>query len=210
MSIVDYRLDRVDDPAEAPVAVSPAASLTKAQPKHRNLVGRVVHIITSLMLIAAAAGFLLLAVGPHVFGYRTATMLTGSMSPGINPGDVVVTVPTPVRDLAVGDIITYHIPVGDHRVETHRIIKVVNTDGRVSVVTKGDANNGADPWTASLNGDTVSKVKAVVPHLGNVIRVLRAPLAQQGVLWAALAGAVLLGMIRIWSRGEEDDDDVDD
>ena len=78
---------------------------------------------TGLVALAAIA-FLLLAIGPHVFGYRTATMLTGSMSPGINPGDVVVSVPKPADQVAVGDIISYHIPVQDHRVETHRVIKV--------------------------------------------------------------------------------------
>ena len=51
----------------------------------------------NLLLLLCLAVFLLVAVGPHVFGYRTATMLTGSMEPGIMPGDVVVTTPSPPR-----------------------------------------------------------------------------------------------------------------
>ncbi len=58
-----------------------------------GLVRRLWQITATVLPSTAAAAFLLLAIGPHVFGYRTATMLTVSMSPGINPGDVVVTVP---------------------------------------------------------------------------------------------------------------------
>ncbi|MFH5877375.1 signal peptidase I [Arthrobacter sp. NA-172] len=105
-----------------------------------------VRLGATALMVAAVAAFLFLAVGPRILGYQTSTMLTGSMAPLINPGDVVITVPVPVADLKVGDIITYHIPVDDQRVETHRIIELaVNSQGTATVRTKGDANNGADP-----------------------------------------------------------------
>ena len=49
--------------------------------------------VLTLTLVIAALLFLFLAVGPRFLNYQTSTMLTGSMSPGINPGDVVVSVP---------------------------------------------------------------------------------------------------------------------
>jgi signal peptidase len=150
-------------------------------------------------LVVTVAAFLFLAVGPHLLGYRTATMLTGSMAPGINPGDVVVTVQKPAREVAVGDVISYHIPVEDRRVETHRVVEVTtDAAGRRAIVTKGDANNGVDPWVATLEGDTVHEVRAVVPHLGSAIRALREPLAQGVFFWGALGAAVVLGLWRIW------------
>ena len=91
-------------------------------------------VITTAVLILAAVAFLFLAIGPRVLGYQTSTMLTGSMSPLINPGDVVVSVPVPVESIAEGDIITYHIPVEDQRVETHRIIELTtNADSELIV-----------------------------------------------------------------------------
>lgn len=45
----------------------------------------------------AVAVFLLLAVGPHALGYRTMTMLTGSMAPMIEPGDVTSSPRSPSR-----------------------------------------------------------------------------------------------------------------
>lgn len=72
-------------------------------------------------------------------------MLTGSMSPLIKARDVVVTVPFAVEDVKVGDIITYRILTDDHRLQTHRVIDVVdNQDGTKALRTKGDANSGPD------------------------------------------------------------------
>lgn len=165
------------------------------------------QVVSTSVLVLAAAAFVLLALGPHLLGYRTVTMLTGSMAPGINPGDVVVTMQQPAHDVAVGDIVTYQIPVEDHRVETHRVVKVTHdVSGRLAIVTKGDANNGADPWVATINGPTVWKAKLVVPHVGAAIRALRSPAIQFGAMWTAVGGLVLLGLRRIWSsEGEESD-----
>ena len=128
-------------------------------------------------------------------------MLTGSMSPGINPGDVVVSVRTPVSELKVGDVITYSIPVDDRRIETHRVIGI-NRDpaGLASVTTKGDANPGADPWTAVLSEDYVYITGGVVPYLGDGIRALRQPLVQSVLLYGAPALLVVVLLTSIWGK----------
>ncbi|HET7399318.1 MAG TPA: signal peptidase I [Intrasporangium sp.] len=172
------------------------------------MLGRALHRLvawaTTLALGVSAVAFLFLAVGPHVLGYQTATMLTGSMAPGIAPGDVVVSVPEAAEDVVVGDVLSYHIPVEDHRVETHRVTRVTrDAGGRVSIVTKGDANNGVDPWVATIEGDTVWKTRFVVPHVGSAIRALREPLVQRYVFWAALAALVPLVLWRIWRPSGE-------
>ena len=155
----------------------------------------------------AVALFLLLAVGPHLLGYRTMTMLTGSMAPQINPGDVVVSSPVSVDELATGMVISYHIPVDDHRVVTHRIVAVEHgTDGSVTVQTKGDANNAADPWQATLHGETAYQVHAVIPRLGYAIEALRTPAVRTSLVYGApalLAAWLLLGIWRP-AQGEQE------
>jgi len=154
--------------------------------------------LVNLTLLAAVAGFLGLAVGPHVFGYRTMTMLTGSMAPLINPGDVTIVTPLPATEVKPGMIISYHIPVDDHRVVSHRVVDVTHTpEGAIAVQTKGDANPGNDPWTATLQGDTVYQVRGVVPALGTAIRFLRTPVLQKVLLYGMptlLAGWVLVSL----------------
>ena len=169
-----------------------------------NLLGRLVRWATAVLLIGAVVGFLFLAVAPRILGYQTLTMLTGSMSPLINPGDVVVTAPISAENVKVGDIITYHIPVEDHRVETHRVVDVMRTaDGVVTVQTKGDANNGADPWVATLDGNVAYIEVASVPYLGNLIRLLREPVVMSILMYGA-PGVLVTGLlISIWRRTPE-------
>jgi signal peptidase len=169
---------------------------------------RTVSLLSTAMVVVAVAAFLLLAVGPRVLGYQTSTMLTGSMEPLINPGDVVVTVPTPVSAIRVGDIITYHIPVEDHRVETHRVVEILtNQDGTTAVRTKGDANNGADPWTATLQGETVDRHLLTVPSVGQAIRLLREPVVLNTFMYGAPAVLVIGLLASIWRRNPEPEGD---
>jgi signal peptidase len=181
-------------------ATATAQTLNGAAKKAAKLAGRV--LMVGIMVVAAAA-FLFLAVGPRVFGYQTSTMLTGSMSPLINPGDVVVSVPTPVADLKVGDIVTYHIPVEDQRIETHRITDVTRAGASTTIQTKGDANNGADPWNATLAEDHAFTTVAVIPHLGDAIRALRSPVVGKVLLYGAPAVLVVLLLTSIWSKPKE-------
>jgi hypothetical protein len=97
-------------------------------------------------------------------------------------------------------VIAYHIPIDDHRVVTHRVVAVERgLDGSVTVQTKGDANEAADPWKATLQGDTAWQVRAVVPEVGSVLQALRTPavsvVLRYGAL-ALLAGWLLLGIWR--------------
>src|SRR4051794_26793249 len=162
------------------------------------------------LVVMALLAFAVLAVGPHVLGYRTMTMLTGSMSPQIDPGDVVISTPLDVQDVAEGMVISYHIPIDDHRVVTHRVVSVEHgDDGNITVQTKGDANTAVDPWQATLQGDTAYQVRAVIPELGHVIEALRTPVVNKALIYGApalLAGWLILS---IWRPSEDDDDEQD-
>lgn len=170
---------------------------------HSRIAVKIVSAFFTMILTLSAVVFLFLAVGPRFLGYQTSTMLTGSMSPGINPGDVVVSVPVPADHLRVGDIITYSIPVDDHRVETHRIVEISAAGGVATVVTKGDANSGVDPWKAVLSADHVHRHVATVPHLGTVIRALREPVIRNVLLYGATAVGAAGALACIWSRKPE-------
>jgi signal peptidase len=192
---------------QTPATAAPAgAPLLKAA---RMLV----RTVSTVLAVVAVAAFLFLAIGPRFLGYQTSTMLTGSMAPLINPGDVVVSVPTPVSSLRTGDIITYKIPVEDQRVETHRIVELKRSaNGSTTLRTKGDANNGADPWQATIQGDTVDVHKATVPYLGTAIRALREPAVLMALTYGAPAILVTILLAKIWRKapsaaeGAEDGD----
>ena len=135
-------------------------------------------------------------------------MLTASMSPVIDPGDVTIVTPLAVTEVTEGMVITYHIPIGEHQLVTHRVVSVEHgTDGSVTVQTKGDNNETIDPWTATLQGDTAYQVRAVVPEVGHAIQVLRNPVVSKALIYGApalLAGWLILS---IWRPAKDDDED---
>ena len=203
------------DSPETPGPATPARGPSRGRAERRvmpasvGILGRTAGIlgraVLGLALAAALAAFLFLAVGPRVLGYQTSTMLTGSMAPLINPGDVVVSVRTPTSQLEVGDVLTYHIPVDDRRVETHRVIEVARPgDGTTLVRTQGDANNGPDPWTAVITDDAVYTTVAVVPHLGDAIRFLRQGGASTVLMYTSAAALVAVVLHSIWRRPAAD------
>lgn len=165
----------------------------------RSVPGRMLSALATLTLILGALALLFMTVAPRVFHYRTATMLTGSMAPGIKPGDIIVDTLEPTSAVAVGQIITYHIPVDDHRVESHRVIWVGHDkDGAVLFRTKGDANDGPDPWTARADSAQMWRVRGVVPVVGTVIRALRQPLVHVLLAEVLPVLLVLWLLIGIW------------
>jgi signal peptidase I len=176
----------------------------------RRIGGLVAPWLVRGLVALAVLTFALLAVGPHVLGYRTMTMLTGSMAPEIDPGDVTIVTPIAVSEVTEGMVITYHRPIEDHSLVTHRVIAVEKAaDGTVTIQTKGDANEAADPWTATLNGDTAYQVRAVVPLLGHVIEALRAPVVTQALLYGAPTLLVGWLLLTIWRPARVEDDKED-
>ncbi len=191
----------------------PPAADTRSTPRPRagraaRIVGRTAPWLVRGVMGLAVLAFLVLAVGPHVLGYRTMTMLTASMSPEIEPGDVTIVTPIAITEVAEGMVITYHKPVDDRSLVTHRVVSVeTGSDGSVEVRTKGDANDAIDPWTASLQGDTAYEVRAVIPELGHVIQALRTPVVAQVLLYGApalLAGWLLM---TIWRPTREEEEE---
>jgi signal peptidase I len=171
----------------------------------RHYVGLIAPWLVRGLVALAVLTFALLAVGPHVLGYRTMTMLTGSMAPEINPGDVTIVTPMAVSEVTEGMVIAYHRPIEDHSVVTHRVISVEKAaNGTVTIQTKGDANAAADPWTATLNGDTAYRVRGVVPMLGSVIEALRAPVVTQVLLYGAPTLLVGWLLLTIWRPARDE------
>lgn len=94
-------------------------------------------------------------------GWASAAIMSGSMSPVIQTGDVVVAAPTDGENLGVGTVVVFDDPSGEGYI-THRIVEV-NEDGTYK--TQGDANPGAD--STPLEPDQiVGTGRILVPLIG--------------------------------------------
>src|ERR671916_807519 len=74
-------------PPEVDLAL--AAARNRAE-QVRPIVVRVLPWMVRGLVATAVVAFAFLALGPHLFGYRTMTMLSGSMAPEIETGDIAV------------------------------------------------------------------------------------------------------------------------
>lgn len=148
--------------------------------------------------VLAVCFFCFVALGPRLAGYRTLTVLSGSMRPLYDPGDLIVVTPEPVDALRAGQVVSYRIPVGDHHVITHRVIRVVSSGRRPVVITKGDANGAPDPWRARLEGGPLWRYRFTVPWLGWLIAWLRSPLLRTACVLVLPAAIALLALAQIW------------
>lgn len=105
-----------------------------------------------------------------VFPIYPSVILTGSMQPLIDPGDVILvrkfSEEKEIYRLQAGDIISFQ---ANGVLVTHRIASVEEDEaGNLSFVTKGDNNESEDPWTLGPN-DLKGLVAHVVPKIGKPI-----------------------------------------
>lgn len=82
-----------------------------------------------------------------IFNYRLFSVVTGSMSPKYEIGDVLLCKEVDVNTLKVGDDITYLGKSGTfkNKIVTHRIHNIEETDGELKFYTKGIASTRIDP-----------------------------------------------------------------
>lgn len=99
--------------------------------------------------------------------YGAYVIVSGSMEPSIHVNDAIVIKRTESTDIEVGDVVTYRSldPSYYGIMITHRIIDIVNEDGEIKYVTKGDANQTRDRSLVSLD-QIYGEVIMRIPKLG--------------------------------------------
>ena len=82
---------------------------------------------------------------PSVAGTVPLIVLTDSMYPVIESGDLILCHTAAPEDIQVGDMIAYFDPAGNgSSIVTHRVLEVTEKDGQIAWRTKGDNNNTDD------------------------------------------------------------------
>ncbi|MFQ9695752.1 MAG: signal peptidase I [Zhenhengia sp.] len=101
-----------------------------------------------------------------VFPIYPSAIATGSMKPGINPGDVVLVKKlqdrADIEALQIGDIIQFK---KESILVNHRIIDIVEEDGEMKYRTKGD-NNSAQDADLVVAEDIKGTIVQVIPKIG--------------------------------------------
>jgi signal peptidase I len=121
---------------------------------------------TSLLLVLAVCALALCGYETASGRWHATPLLSGSMRPGLQPGDIVLTHRVPISDLRVRDVLVFHPPNDAQRQTVHRIVKLRVRNGTTVITTRGDANTINDPTITSLSGTSAYRVVRVVPLVG--------------------------------------------
>ena len=126
-----------------------------------------------IAFIAVIAILLIVSVLPITGNFKVMTVLSGSMEPAIKTGSVVIVKPT--DNYKIGEIITFGEISKTKSPITHRIYDMKVIEGRISYITKGDANNAPDQREVSER-EVVGKVLFSIPYLGYAVDFAQKPL----------------------------------
>jgi len=154
------------------VTVINAGQLVEAAPEPQSEDTKKQHlgIKKALSISGYLVAILLIVFAGFSFtgNVKARIVLTGSMSPAINVGDVIVTVPITQKEPQIDDVIAYQAKRfnGENvAVFSHRII-----DGDIEngFIVKGDANKSPDPQKPKA-ADILGVVLFTIPFLGNLL-----------------------------------------
>lgn len=116
------------------------------QKKRRKIVRCVFYPAALFIVICAMSILYQKAVrkedDTHLFGFRSYIVLSGSMEPCLQVGDMVVSRQVGGEQIETGDIITFEDENG--AIITHRVTDLIIKDGKRYYQTKGDHNNAKD------------------------------------------------------------------
>ncbi|MGC1167154.1 MAG: signal peptidase I [Solirubrobacterales bacterium] len=140
---------------------------------------------------------LLAAALPLGLGGTSMVVRSGSMTPAIRTGDVVVVRPMSPTEAAVGDIVTFKDPAGSDRLLVHRVRAISRSGDEIEVITRGDANTTQERWKVAADG-TIGAVLYRVPALGFAVSWIGSPAGRVGLVIVPALLLIAMLLMRIW------------
>lgn len=163
----------------------PISKKTKVKDKGEKMpVGAKIFdiVFTVFVYLVAAAivfGAILFAFNTSpdksLFGLRYYNIITPSMSPTYNQGDMIFVKLCGAADVDVGDVITFNPSDNSETYLTHRVFKKYENYENTGVTcfeTKGDANNTSDAFILKED-KLIGKVSFSIPKLGSIVEFIK-------------------------------------
>ena len=160
------------------------------------------HVAGWSIVLALVALLAVVFVVPRVAGAETFTVLSGSMRPTLDPGDLVVVRAVDPNEIGVGSVVTFQMESGDPAVTTHRVVSQgVNEHGEAVYLTRGDGNESADPvWIKDVQ--LRGTVWYSVPYVGFAAHLM--PQNLREALAGLAGGALLVYALGMFTTGIRD------
>lgn len=130
--------------------------IIKSKKSKRTIITYYIILPLLIITVALTSGY---------FKYQAIVIATGSMSPNINKGDVVVIKKlndNEIRNLKIGDILVFN---RENKIVVHRIYKIYSSGDEIFFKTKGDNNNAPDSYLIEIH-EILGIVKLKVRYIG--------------------------------------------
>ena len=165
-----------------------------AMPDPRQLAVRTVHLVARGVLLVVVLAVAVFAVPQLVGAEHSYVVLSGSMQPTMEPGDVILVDDVDVEAIETGDIVSFRDETGS--VTTHRVVSLESTPEGPALVTKGDDNEEVDQGLvggSALVGRvmTLRGEPIVIPYVGVVVETARSDLGAYALFLVPLTLFVL-------------------
>lgn len=177
--------------------------------KSFNIISTIILVV--LIIIVIAVFYIRITGGvPEIFGYQVYRVSSGSMSPVLEVGDVILSHKVDADDIHVGDIVTYLGDEGEYRdmLITHSVITAPHkaADGDLILGTQGVAE-GATPDPEISISQVKGKFVARLTFLNDVYTFFLSPygLIVFILIIMVLFGYEIITLILSYKRVEQAD-----
>jgi signal peptidase I len=132
-------------------------------------------VLASRVYLGILIGLVGWAVLPLLMSWQATVVMSGSMEPGINVGDVLVAQPLTQEQVLSTDFVTQgsvplaYDPAKPEQLVTHRVVEKLASN---AFVTKGDANNSNDSTPIPAE-NIIGLERILVPYIGIPIHAIR-------------------------------------
>ena len=127
---------------------------------------------------------------PNVAGIMPMIVLTDSMHPQIEKGDLIICSTIDAEDVQVGDVISFYDPSGNSTaVVTHQVIEIIEEEGILSFRTKGINNNTEDRKAVPAENVIAEYTGIRIPGAGHIAVFMQ---SSTGLLVCVLLPIILL------------------
>lgn len=127
--------------------------------------------VVSTVLVILIVLFAVFLMGSRLMGYRVFNVISGSMAPTYNVGDLIYVKSVPPQEIKVGDPVTFVLNE-DLVVATHRAVRIDLENSHI--YTKGDANETIDSTPVHFN-NVIGVPQFRIPMLGYVSDFIQNP-----------------------------------
>ncbi len=190
----------------------------KSDHKVRHIIFTIIGIIICIILIPLLVINLTLIIKsytnsdevPNFAGYLPMFVLTDSMYPEIQGGDLIICHTIDANEVEEGDIIAFFDPASSsNSVVSHRVVEIESENGELYFKTKGDNNSIADADLVPEE-NIVGKCVYIIPHAGNVAMFMQTTQGLIVCIVCPLAILIIYDVIRrrIYEKNKEKDTDV--